>query len=81
MNDKIIYIINMILYNSINKIFLLFNRSIRFDIIYKIITSCGWSIKKEYFEITFNKLSKTKDKNIYKIDEKIILYRYNFKNK
>lgn len=81
MNDKIIYLINMILYNSINKIFLLFNRSIRFDIIYKIITYGGWSIKKEYFEITFNKLSKTKDKNIYKIDKKIVLYRYNFKNK
>ena len=81
MNDKTTYIINVILYNSINKILLLFNKSIRFDIFYKIIKFDDWSIKKDYFEITFNKLSKTEDKNIYKVDEKIVLYRYNFKNK
>jgi len=82
---QIDYYINVILYNTINKILVLFNRSIRADIFNKVLNGKShfreWKIKKEYFIITYNKIVKTEDKNIYRILDQKTLFKYKFKRK
>ncbi len=79
------YYINVILYNTINKILVLFNRSIRADTFSKVLNNKShfreWKIKKDYFVITYNKIAKTNNKNIYRILEQKTLFKYKFKKK
>jgi len=74
--------INKIFHFTINKILILFNYSINSNIIYYIkITSKhskDWESIKNYFIITLNKLSKTEDKNIFKVENQITLFKYNY---
>jgi len=75
--------INKILHYSINKVLYLFNRCITANTVY-YIGNIGndWKIikkYKDYFEISYNVLSKTENKNIYKIDKQIRLFKYNYK--
>jgi hypothetical protein len=78
-------IINVILYKTINRVLLLFNRCIIFDIIFYIDNKNDnwkeWVSYKDYFEINYNIVSKTDNKNYYKIEKQITLFKYKFKRK
>jgi hypothetical protein len=78
-------IINKILFNTINIILFKFNKSINANIILYIDNKDEdwrkWISYKDYLEITYNKLSKTNNKNIYKIEKQITLFKYYFKRK
>lgn len=65
---------NFILYNSINKILILFNRSISCAIFYNF----SLSNEKTDFRINYNTLEKTKDKNIFRIINQKVLFRYDY---
>jgi hypothetical protein len=40
-----------------------------------------WVSYKDYFEINYNVLSKTDNKNYYKVENQITLFNYKFKRK
>lgn len=77
--------INVILYHTINRILLLFNRCITFDTILYVGNLDDdwkkWEHYKDYFEINYNIVSKTDNKNYYKIEKQIKLFKYKFKRK
>lgn len=76
--------INVILYKTINRILLLFNRCITFNSIFYIDNKDDdykeWVGYKDYFEINYNIVSKTDDK-YYIIEKQITLFKYKFKRK
>jgi hypothetical protein len=61
--EKIQQILNFIFYNSINRILRLFNYNIHAQVVLKF-NSTDFESYPDYFEITFNKLVPTKNKNI-----------------
>jgi len=68
---------NFILYNSINKILILFNKSIHCQLLYNY--TLDFRIKnKESFIINYNTLQKTKDKKIFIIIKQKILFKYDY---
>jgi hypothetical protein len=77
--------INVILYNTINRILLLFNRCITAKTIFYIDNLADgwreWVSYKDYFEVNYNVVSKTDNKNYYKIEKQITLFKYKFKRK
>ena len=77
--------INVILYNTINRVLFLFNRCITANTMFYIDNSNDnwrkWVSYKDYFEINYNVLSKTDNKNYYKVENQITLFKYKFKRK
>lgn len=74
------YYCNFILYNSINKILILFNKSIHCQIVYYF--TLDFLIRnKDSFAINFNTLQKTKDKKIFEIIKQKVLFKYDYKRK
>lgn len=79
------YIINMILHQTINRILLLFNRCITCNTILYVNNLDDnwkeWVYYKDYYEINYNIVSKTDNKNYYRIEKQINLFKYKFKRK
>lgn len=79
------YIINMILHQTINRILLLFNRCITCNTMLYIDNKDDdwreWVSYKDYFEINYNIISKTNNKNYYRIEKQTNLFKYKFKRK
>lgn len=75
----------MILFNTINRILIPFNRLISSDTIYYIKNSNDhwreWEFSKDYFSINYSIISKTDNKNYYRIEKQIKLFKYQFKRK
>ena len=72
--EKIQQILNWIFYNSINRILRLFNYSIHAQVVLRFDLG-NFDCYPDYFEITFNKLEPTKNKNI----SRVILQKQLFK--
>lgn len=75
--------INKILHYAFNLILYKFNRCITCNtMLYidnKYDDSREWVFYKDYFEINYNIISKTNNKNYYKIEKQINLFKYKFK--
>ena len=72
--EKIQQILNRIFYSSINRILRLFNYSIFAHVVFKFNPD-DFSAHPDYFEITFNKLEPTENKDI----SRVILQKQLFK--
>lgn len=77
------YIINMILHKTINRVLLLFNRCITCNTMLYIDNKDDdwreWVSYKDYFEINYNIVSKTDNKDYYRIEKQISLFKYKFR--
>lgn len=72
--EKIQQILNWIFYNSINRILRLFNYSIHAQVVLRFDLG-NFDSYPDYFEITFNKLEPTENKDI----SRVILQKQLFK--
>lgn len=76
---EIDYYCNFILYNTINKALLLFNKCISCNITYRFnYQKIERTNFKNNFTINYNTLEKTKDKKIFKIINKKVLFKYDY---
>lgn len=63
--EKIQRILNWVLYHSINKILHLFNYNIHAQVVFKL--DSRFFIHPDYFEITFNRIEPTANKDINQV--------------